>query len=166
MAEMSVSEVIDFLKLIPLNDEGGYYRQTWLSSDKTENGRSAGSAIYYLLTREKSGFSALHKLPTDEIYHFYGGSPVELSIFSIENVRADKIILGNRLDKGEIPQFTVPAGCIQGSRICSGQWALVGCTMSPAYNENGFELTDPDKLMIHFPGYRKIIKELSRNKNN
>ena len=131
-------------------------------SAKYHESKPAGSAIYYLLTRGEKGFSALHRLPTDEIYHFYCGSPAEIWPFSIEKEVSRRIILGNRLEKGEIPQLIVPSGYVQGSRLCGGEWALLGTTMAPAFTEKDFVLADSDILSRKFPRFKKIIEELSR----
>ncbi len=162
MGKLSANQVIELLNLEPLSFEGGYFRRTWLSDQYDKNGKPAGSAIFYLFTNDEMGFSILHSLPTDEIYHFYCGSPVELWLFPNKNGEPEKIILGNRLDKGEVPQFTVPANYIQGSRLICGEWALVGTTMAPAFGRDDFEPVDQNALIRRFPLQEKIIKELIR----
>ncbi len=160
MGELSADQVIELLNLNPLSFEGGYFRRTWLSDQYDKNGKSAGSAIFYLFTNDEMGFSILHSLPTDETYHFYCGSPVELWLFPNNNGEPEKIILGNRLEKGEIPQFTVPANHIQGARLICGEWALVGTTMAPAFDQSDFVPADKNYMIHRFPSYEKIIKEL------
>ena len=164
---MTYQEVIRQLKLQPLPDEGGYFRQTWNSAE--------GTAIYFLLTPQKNGFSALHSLPSVEIYHFYAGDPVQMFLFPpppSEGAPSDEIpldnkvreiILGNKIDKGEIPQFAIPAGVIQGSRLISGgNWALLGTTMAPPYSPETFRLLDREELLRHYPEHRELIMQLTR----
>ncbi len=171
MAGMKAEEVIERLDLTPLQGEGGFYRQTWLSDlllegaqiqEKYHEPKPAGSAIYFLLTKGEKGFSALHSLPTDEVYHFYCGSSVEIWLFFLEGRECRRVVLGNRLERGETPQLTVPAGCVQGSRLCEGEWALLGTTMAPAFTKRDFALADSDRLIRDFPHRKTVIEALSR----
>src|SRR5512140_3293744 len=125
---MTAHELIAFLGLVPLPQEGGYFRETWRSSVTTApgvlplrytTGRSLGTAIYYLLTSDPDSFSALHRLPTDEIYHFYLGYAVEMLLLGADGA-GRRIILGHDLGAGEHVQFVVPAGTWQGSRLLAG----------------------------------------------
>src|SRR5215471_11491588 len=74
---LTAQEIIDALDLQPLPGEGGYYRETYRSgASYPERGRSLSTAIYYLLMSDT--FSALHRLPSDELFHFYWGDPVSM----------------------------------------------------------------------------------------
>jgi len=157
---MTYQEVIRQLDLQPLPGEGGYYRQTWHSE--------AGTAIFFLLTPDEDGFSALHQLSEVEIYHFYTGDPVQLVIFPPAGSTGvvEEVILGNRLDKDETPQYTVPAGTIQGSRLIpGGRWALLGTTMAPPYSQDIFHLSDRKELLNNYPDHEKLIMQLSRGEH-
>ncbi len=168
---MEPDEIIKKLNLVPLPEEGGYYRQTWVSDFMLDGPnvlagygeiKPAGTSIYFLLVNSSDGFSALHKLPTPETYHFYLGDPVELSLFH-ENSKVDQIILGSDIMNGEIPQFTVPASVIQGSRIAGkGSWALLGTTMSPGFTDNDFKLSLRRDLLVNYPDRRDLILSLTR----
>jgi predicted cupin superfamily sugar epimerase len=152
---MTAAEVINRLGLKPLPHEGGYYAQTWRSA--------SGTAIYFLLTPEEGGFSALHKLTGAEIYHFYAGDPVQLVLFPSDGGLPRDVVLGNRLDRGECPQFIVPEGTVQGSRLVEGgRWALLGTTMAPGYTQEGFELSKPEELLKQYPEYDEWIAALTR----
>jgi predicted cupin superfamily sugar epimerase len=119
-----------------------------------------GSAIYYLL--HGSHVSALHRLLTDEIYHFYLGDPVELVLLypdGTDEVRR----LGNNLAAGERPQITVPRGVWQGSRLGRpGHFALLGTTMAPGYDPADFELGDRRRLLSSHPQRSDEIYALTR----
>jgi len=151
---MTAQDVIERLDLSPLPGEGGYYRQTW------RNG--SGTAIYFLLTPGEDGFSALHKLTETEIYHFYAGDPVRLALFPPDGPPRE-VLLGSRLHRGEVPQYVVPAGTIQGSRLAEGgRWALLGTTMAPGFTPEGFELSDRSELLERYPGQGNLIRDLTR----
>ncbi len=161
-ADLDLGSVISLLKLEPLAGEGGYFRRTWVSAAIRADGRACGSAIYYLLSAEAQGFSALHTLDEDEVYHFYAGSPAELQLIHADG-RATRVLLGNDLAAGQVPQALVPAGTIQGSRVAgAGAWSLLGTTMAPAFTSGGFTLCDPADLQSRFPKLRTIIKDLTR----
>ena len=154
MKKPSASELIRLLDLAPLPEEGGWYRVTWKSS--------SGSAIFYLVTSDLHGFSAFHVLGTDEIYHFYAGDPVELHLLHPEGSHETRI-LGSRPERGETPQTVAPAGAVQGSRLASGgEYALLGTTMAPAFQQGDFHLSTRAELLARFPGCREIISALTR----
>src|SRR5690349_20114571 len=99
---MTAQELISFLTLSPLPQEGGYFRETWRANVTIGPGalplrysteKALGTAIYYLLTSHTDSFSALHRLPTDEIYHFYLGDPVEMLLLAPDG-SARRVTLG------------------------------------------------------------------------
>jgi hypothetical protein len=131
------AELIERLGLEP-HPEGGWYRQTWLGA--VEDGqRACGSAIYYLLT--DADVSLRHRVDATEIWHYYGGAPIELRIGTSDG--PDEVrILGPDIDQGQAPQIVVPPGEWQQARSL-GHYTLVGCTVSPAFRFSGFELAEP-----------------------
>ena len=153
---MTAQEVITALNLEPLTMEGGYFRRNYCS-DQVLNGKPIATAIYYLLTPDS--FSRLHKLPSDEVYHFYMGDPVELTVLSPDG-SAQTVTLGTDLKKGMIPQFCVHANQWQGSCLApNGAWALVGTTMAPGFKDEDFVAGVRDALIAQYPNFReKIIK--------
>ena len=158
---MGPEEIIKKLNLIPLVDEGGFFRQTWVSDIDYEK-RPIGTAIYFLLVNSYDGFSALHTLPYPEIYHFYLGDPIELCLF-YKNGEVKQIIMGQDILNGELPQFTVPGGVIQGSRIINrGEFALVGTTMSPGFIIDDFTLNSREDMIKRYPGKKDLIMSLTR----
>ena len=164
------------LDLAPLTFEGGYFRETYRSGieiraealpGRYQGARSAGTAIYYLL--DPSTFSGLHRLKSDETYHFYRGDPVEmLVLFSAADgaPRGERVILGSDLEAGHQPQYTVPAGVWQGSRLLGdGEFALMGTTMAPGFARADFEgAPRPEELSAQYPEFSDLIVALTRSK--
>lgn len=119
--------------------EGGWYRQTWI--EKTSEGRPSGTCIYYLLERGQK--SHWHMVDATEIWHFYAGEPLILSVSETETGPARELRLGPNLAADQSPQIIVPKDHWQSARP-TGAWALVGCTVSPGFNFEGFTLAPPD----------------------
>jgi predicted cupin superfamily sugar epimerase len=157
----TAADIISLLHLEPLPNEGGFFRQTYASAGTLPGGRPAGTAIYFLITPE--GFSALHTLATEEVWHFYAGDPVEHVVLDAITHTGIKTRLGSDLSQGQRPQLVVPAQACQGARLVSGgSWALLGCTMSPGWDEREFRLGDRDTLLAQFPKWAADILALTR----
>jgi uncharacterized protein len=165
---LTAEELIALLALQPLPEEGGYYRETyrsaiWLTAAVLPShygtDKAASTAIYYLLTPQC--FSALHRLPTDEIFHFYLGSPVQM--LQLEpGGRARVITLGTDLVSGQRPQAVVPAGVWQGSFLLpGGTYALLGTTMAPGFDAGDYEPADRNRLITEYPAFAELIQRLS-----
>jgi predicted cupin superfamily sugar epimerase len=107
-------KIIAQLALVPLPKEGGFFRQTWVSATGLANGRAAGSAIWFLLTADD--FSALHRMPAEELWHFHAGDPVEHVQLIPASGSAHVNVLGTDLTAGHRPQLAVPRGIWQGAR--------------------------------------------------
>lgn len=134
---MTPEEIIAALGMVP-HPEGGHFVETWRHVP-ADGGRGAGTAIYYLLqTGERSHW---HRVDAAEIWHWYAGAPMALSL-SRDGVTVATIALGNDLASGARPQVVVPAGAWQ-SAVSTGAWSLVGCTVSPAFDFSGFEMAPP-----------------------
>jgi len=131
---MTPAELIKHLGLEP-HPEGGWYRRTWRAPAESGQ-RGTGSAIYYLLTDRET--SRRHRVDATEIWHHYRGAPVELRLGGIGAPGAVHL-LGPEVERGQAPQVTVPPWVWQEARSL-GQFSLVGCTVSPAFEFNGFEL--------------------------
>ncbi len=133
---MNADDIIAQLDLKP-HPEGGYYRQTWIAEN---DGRATGTCIYFLL---KSGESShWHKVDAVEIWHYYAGAPLILSIAENDAGPAHDHILGVDLSAGQLPQAIVPKHNWQAART-TGDWTLVGCTVSPGFQFDGFTLAEP-----------------------
>jgi predicted cupin superfamily sugar epimerase len=134
---MTADEIIAHLALAP-HPEGGHYRQTWVA--EADGARPAGTCIYFLLKRGER--SHWHRVDSAEIWHFYAGAPLILSMAATDAGPATDHRLGPDLAGGESPQIVVPTGHWQAARS-TGDWTLVGCTVSPGFRFEGFELAPP-----------------------
>ena len=132
---MTANQIIEFLQLQP-HPEGGWYKQTWKSED-TLSGRASGTSIYFLL---KAGeISHWHKIDSVEIWHYYDGSPLILRIANEENTEIATKILGPNLAKSQSPQILVNKNLWQSAET-TGDYTLVGCTVSPGFEFSKFTL--------------------------
>jgi predicted cupin superfamily sugar epimerase len=131
---LSAEDVIRLLDLKP-HPEGGHYRETFRDSQTTGGGRSASTAIYFLLRRGER--SHWHRVDAAEAWHWHAGSPLELRINAGTGTQA--LRLGPDLAMGERPQAVVPARAWQAAESL-GDWTLVGCTVAPGFEFAGFEL--------------------------
>lgn len=162
-SNISVQDIIEKLHLEPLPVEGGMFRSTYHSKEKID-GKDMSNAIYYLLHGD--AFSHLHRLPHDEIYHFYMGDPLELLELCPDG-KANRRILGLDVNAGQEPQIVMHAGCYQGSRsLPNGSYGftLVGTTSSPGYTDEGYEhLTDVEWALRTYPEQAELIRALTRD---
>jgi len=167
---MTAEEIKQFLQLEAHPCEGGYFRQTWKSEEEIpltalpsrySGARAAGTAIYYLL--EPSTFSEMHRLISDEVFHFYYGDTVEmLQLWPDGSFRV--VRLGNELAAGVLPQLVVPKGVWQGSRlVAGGSVALIGCTVSPGFDYADYETGVRAELVRAYPAAAELIGELTRH---
>jgi predicted cupin superfamily sugar epimerase len=170
---MTRDEVIRRLDLVPLPGEGGYYRQTWQAAERvpvparggrSAQDRAAGTAIYYLVTDDADGFSAMHRLPTDEVYHFYLGDPVEQLLLHGDG-RVEVVQLGADLAAGHRVQHVAPRDTWQGTRLVpGGRWALLGTTMAPGFEAGDYEAGDREALIGAYPQAASRIRALTRGR--
>jgi predicted cupin superfamily sugar epimerase len=167
---MTADEVKKMLGLAPHAREGGWYVRTYESGEllavdafsdrRYSSARHTATAIYYLL--EPDTFSEMHRLKSDELFHFYAGDAVEmLQLHGDGNGQVVRI--GNRLDQGERPQVVVPRGVWQGSRLVrGGGWALLGCTVSPGFEFEDYETGAREELCAGWCRFSDLIRELTR----
>jgi len=135
---MTAQEIISALALSP-HPEGGHFRQTWV--DETAEGRPHGTCIYFLLEAGKP--SHWHRVDAVEIWHYYAGAPLTLKLAETADAPRADIKLGPDIAAGERPQGIVPKDWWQAAET-TGDWTLVGCTVSPGFTFDGFELAAPE----------------------
>ena len=166
---MNAQVLIEKLGLQPLAGEGGFYRETYRSSERVtasalperyKTDKEFATAIYYLLTPET--ISALHRLPTDEVFHFYLGDPV-LMLQLYPGGTGERIILGPDILSGQVVQCVVPKFVWQGATLIEGgQFALMGTTMSPAFDFADLELGNRAELLAKYGEHSGLINRLTK----
>ncbi len=171
MRRPTPEQIVELLDLQPLPAEGGDFRQSFLSDQVIPEGvlgeryreaKPALTAIYYLITSEGAGFSAMHRLPTAEIFHFYLGDPVE-TLLLYPGGESRTVRLGPDILAGEKLQFTVPPDVWQGSALLpGGEFALLGTTMAPGYTQSDFCLGVREELIDRWPRETERITALTR----
>jgi uncharacterized protein len=166
---VTAQALIEHLQLRPLPLEGGWYRETYRSPLQLpaevlgapfRTSHAAGTAIYYLLTPDT--FSALHRLPADEVFHFYLGDPVEM--LQLDPAGQGRLVtLGTDVLGGQSVQVMVPAGIWQGSQLkAGGAFALLGTTMAPGFDFADYEAGDRAALTEGYPAFAEWIARLTR----
>jgi predicted cupin superfamily sugar epimerase len=160
-ATHTAAEVARLLRLAPLDQEGGYFRRTAeAAAIDPASGRRAWSVIYSLITPE--GFSALHRLATDEIWCFHAGDALE-SLRLRPDGGGEWVKLGLDFAAGERAQDVVPAQTWQGTRLApGGRWALVSCVVVPEFVWGEFELGERAALTTAWPAFAEAIEALTR----
>jgi uncharacterized protein len=167
---LTADEIIQRLSLVPHPCEGGHFRQTYrselmlpaniLPNDYTGD-RCASTAIYYLLT--PGTFSEMHRLPTDEVFHYYLGDSVEMLQLHPDG-RGEVIRIGNDLVAGEMPQVLAPGGVWQGSRLVQGgRFALLGTTVAPGFEYADYTSGRRNELIASYPKFAEMIAALTRH---
>ncbi|HEY0946928.1 MAG TPA: cupin domain-containing protein [Opitutaceae bacterium] len=165
----TAEEVVRLLNLAPLDMEGGFFRRVGESElvlpgsalpSIYAGARRAYSTIYALFTPD--GFSALHRLRSDEIWCFHAGDPLE-SLRLHPDGEGQWVHLGLDLAAGDLPQDMVEAHTWQGTRLATGgRWALVSCVVAPEFAWDDFELGAREALEAAFPAWAEGIRALTR----
>jgi predicted cupin superfamily sugar epimerase len=149
---MTADELAARLNLAP-HPEGGFYRETYRAAD------GSSTAIFYLLPAGAK--SNLHRIKSDELWHYHLGGPLEIVEITAEG-RVEATVLGPDLEKGHILQKAVRAGRWFGARPCPGtDWALAGCTVAPAFQFADFELGRRAELLKRYPAAAGEIEALT-----
>lgn len=157
------------LKLEPLTVEGGYFAESYRAADfiaaeclpeRYNGARRVSTAIYYLL--EPGTFSEMHRVASDEIFHFYFGDPVEMLQLWPDGT-GRQVMIGTDFAVGMRPQVVVPRGVWQGARLAAGgRLALMGCTVSPGFEYADYESGARAELTRRYPEFREMISALTR----
>ncbi len=164
----TAEEIIALLKLQPHPREGGFFRETYRADEQLSSSglagrysgdRSVSTAIYYLLT--PNTFSAIHRLKSDEVFHFYLGDPVQMLQLHPDG-QGKTFIIGNDVMAGQQPQVLAPRGVWQGSCLQpGGSVTLLGCTVAPGFDFDDYEHGDRDMLVKQYPDFSELITRLT-----
>ena len=151
---LTAADVIRLLNLRPHPVEGGHFRETHRSPHST--------AIYYLL--EGAGVSEMHRLPGDEIYHFYAGDPLE-TLLLFPDGTGHVVTVGTDLAAGQVPQLVIVGGVWQGSTRVHGRhgWSLIGATMAPGFEYADYTRGERAVLTAHWPAFAEAIAARTPN---
>jgi hypothetical protein len=163
-----VKRIVERFELVP-HPEGGYFREVYRSPIQIDHpgipegqkaARAAGTLIYFLLSGDD--FSAFHRVRfSDEIWHLYAGGPLEIFVLD-EAGRLEQRQLTTDLAQGK-PTTMIPAGTWQSARLASGaEWALGGCTVTPGFDYDDFELPAARELLARYPAHEATIRLLTR----
>jgi hypothetical protein len=161
MTHLTPEEVIAALGLEPHPLEGGFFRETYRTPQKMHGQeRPLATAIYYLIT--PAACSALHRLPTDELFHFYFGDPVR-QVHLRPDGSGEVVTLGPDILAGHRPQVLVPGGVWQGACLADGgRLALLGTTMAPGFAYPDYQLGDRAELTRQYPAFADVIGRLTQ----
>lgn len=163
---MEIESIIAALGLAP-HPEGGWYRETYRDTLRLPGAalprgapRSASTAILYLL--DAGSFSALHRIASDEVWHFHLGDPLIVHVLH-EDGRREDLRLGRDILGGDLVQAVVPRGAWFGARLAEGgRFALVGCTVAPGFDFADFELAERAVLVARMPEHAALIAAMTR----
>ena len=157
-----VKELVDKLNLQP-HPEGGYFAETYRSSlqlnelEGFTGSRSCSTGIYFLLT--DGNISHLHKIKSDEMWHFYSGSPLRVVMLEDNGAISEKR-LGQNMEAGEVFQFVVPKGVWFGAEVIDvGEYSFVGCTVAPGFDFSDFELANKNNMIDKFPMHKDFLSK-------
>jgi hypothetical protein len=169
MIRKTAEEIIKQLNLAR-HPEGGWFRETYRSAGKLpantlpelfDGERSFCTAIYFLL--ERGDFSVLHRIKSDEIWHFYAGASLIIHVICRQGTH-QTFKLGNDIAAGEAFQIVVPMGSWFGAEISGpGSYSLVGCTVAPGFDFADFEMGGRTELLLTYPSLAEIIQRLTKS---
>jgi uncharacterized protein len=171
MKRPAAAEWIDRLGLQP-HPEGGFFAETYRSAEEVgaaalpsrfRGPRRFSTAIFYLLTADS--FSALHRIASDEVWHFHAGDPLLVEAIHPEG-GLESFLLGADAERVCVFQGVVPAGCWFGAslapEVMPESYALIGCTVAPGFDFADFELGRRGELLARYPQHRFLIERLTR----
>jgi hypothetical protein len=148
--------------------EGGYYREVYRSGEnigadalpaRYQGQRCFATSIYFLLKGDE--FSSFHRIQSDETWHFYDGSTLELFVLN-DGGFINRFLLGRHVEKSESLQVTIPRNHWFGAKVADPDgFALLGCTVAPGFHFDDFELAERSALLQQFPEHAELIKQLT-----
>lgn len=172
MGDMHPDQIRRHYAMGAIPEEGGWFAQSYRDSREVvgagepwhyDEPKPAGTSIICLLTDEPDGFSAMHRLKTDEVFYYHAGDPLHMLLLYPDG-RVEHRTLGPDLADGQDVQVLVPAGVWQGSRPQPGGrgWTLLGTSMAPGFTRGDFELGHRRELIKQYPAADELIAMLTR----
>lgn len=169
LSPSTVEEIVRRLDLVR-HPEGGWFRECYRSHElipaealppRFGGPRSCCTSIYFLLGR--GDVSALHRIKSDEIWHFYAGAALTVHVLTPQGEHRE-LMLGSDLASGASFQVVAPAGCWFGAEVSGvGDYALVGCTVAPGFDFADFEMGSRADLLLQYPSHAAIVTRLTGN---
>ncbi len=152
--------IIEHYNLQPLPVEGTLFASTYRSAANLPNGDPVATGMIGLYANEPKSLSYFHRLPSDEVWHFYGGDPLKL-VLLFPDGGTQEVILGSNVLAGQVVQHVIPAHVWQaGYMLPGGRYSLFGCTMAPGFTSKDFEAGVAETLLQKYPDRAKDIKRL------
>ncbi len=165
----NTKSIIETLKLLP-HPEGGYFREVYRSNEFIDkeslparygSKRFFSTSIYYLLIG--SQVSYFHKLKSDEVWHFYNGSPLIIHCLN-EAAGYTQVKLGSNISDKIFPQHLIEKGTWFAAEICDkNSYSLVGCTVAPGFEFDDFEQAKRRNLIEKFPLYGELVVNFTKD---
>jgi predicted cupin superfamily sugar epimerase len=156
-------QLVELWSLTTMPTENVLFWQSYVDDKIGLDGKPLCSAIVALLVDDPDVFSDMHRLPTDELWHFYLGDPIELLLLSPDG-SDELIILGHDVLAGQRVQTVVPAGTWMGARLRpGGEYGVYGNTMAPGFVLMDFEGASSDALIARWPQRAEMIRALTRH---
>jgi predicted cupin superfamily sugar epimerase len=160
-----IKSLIDHFHLVPLPVEGTLFSSTWRSKEELADGNPLGTAMIGMYCHDPLSQSVFHRLPVDEIWHFYAGDAFRLVLLFADGSNRD-VIMGNQPLEGQEIQFRVPAETWQaGHLLYGGEYALFGCTLAPGFTGKMYEGARREELLQKYPDRADDILHLTPKEN-
>ena len=159
----TADELIELWQFQPMDTENILFAQSYIAPTKLDGGKAVSTAIIAMVTKDPQSFSDMHRLPTDELWHFYLGDAIELLLLHPDG-SDELVILGQEVLNGEQVQFVVPAGAWMGARLRpGGEYGVFGNTMAPGFDVTDFEGVAADDLIERWPQREALIRAMTRS---
>lgn len=155
-------ELITFYQMHMLPEEDTYLCELYRSEQRIGDNLSTVSTTYGLYCSDPPSHSKFHRLTRDEVWSHYEGDPIELYLLYPDG-STRKVVLGRDIARGQVYQYTIPAGVWQGGCLAEGGgYALYGCTVAPAFTPDCFQVGDRAELTARYPKLRPVIRRLTK----
>jgi len=162
----SVAQLRELWGLTKLPQEDVLFVQTYDSRDRGADGKPVCNAMVAVLTDEPGSFSDMHRLPTDELWHFYLGDPIELLLLHPDG-HDELRVLGTDVLGGQLIQTVVPSGTWMGARLRpGGEYGVYGNTMAPGFVPSDFEPAGAAELIDRWPHRAELVRALTRTERD